>query len=1156
MFAFLKRTFVVLIGFLLIVVLIWFVGPYFEFADYKPLGAPFNRLIAIGVVIGCWLLAKAIRRLRSYRKSDQLLAAVVAQPQPDKARTPAEVQKLRDRFDEAVTALKTQRRSGHSLYDLPWYVIIGAPGSGKTTALLNSGLTFPLEQRVGKGALRGVGGTRNCDWWFTDEAIFLDTAGRYTTQDSDAASDALGWSEFLSLLRKYRARRPVNGVILTINAYDLIVESAAAREAHVEAAQRRLDELNRELGIQLPVYLMVTKCDLVDGFAEYFEDLSTQGRAQVWGVTFPYDQSVNNEGPQVYPEEFDALMTRLNERVYERVEEVRDTRRRAKVFAFPQQMATMRDALTEFVSEVFGSRQFTGQILLRGVYFTSGTQDGTPIDRLLGTIGRSFGAAVRPASGPGKAYFVETLLKDVMIGESGLAGINRRLEASKAAAQLGAYAAAGLIAAAGVLLLSLSYNRNRQFLEQTASQVDAIDQFPSSPASAPIDRIVPRLDAIRSVVDSADRYRDNTTWVMRWGLYQGGTIGDVARAAYMRELDTSLLPRVGALFRNRMTQYSSQPERLYRYLKAYLMLGSPEKLDKNHVQALADQEWTATRGAPSAAGAALSKHLQSLLASNAVRPLPMNGDLVQQARSSLGPNSMAAMLYGDIKAGYSTDDGLRLDQLVGLDLAKVFRRKSGVTFSTPIPALYSRAVFDQFTKEGRVKLLDRLRTDGWVWGETLESSLTGASVLVSQVIAIYEQDYSRAWDTILDDLEFLPTHTIEETRVAYRVLTSPNTPLRGVLRVVGDNTALGQAAAPKTDPSQIDKAKEAIDKTLGQMFQATQTAAGLAKTEPGAAVRAHFEWVRQLTAGETGKTQLDGVISALRGILEQLETLGPDVAGRRVSELLSSETFRSLLLGLRQRAEVVPQPVDDLLLDIAKAPEESIKTIATEELDNLYDQEILAGCRRMIAGRYPFAGLTQPDVRVTDFAAVFGYDGLFDKFFKDNLEKQVNTTGTPWTWKPGAVQPARRLLKQFEEAQEVRDLFFPAGAKGPEVRYAVTLSELDPGTSKFVITIDGQMIGIGPRDTVKAAFVWPGPSPGMTEAAFDVRFFEPPIRYGGEWSWFRMIDETGGGPDAQQQIRLTVRTPHNHQVRLAVEAARAASNPFASKAWRQFNCEL
>ena len=146
------------------------------------------------------------------------------------------------------------------------------------------------------------------------------------------------------------------------------------------------------------------------------------------------------------------------------------------------------------------------------MYFTSGTQDGTPIDRLLGSIGRTFGAVVKPSSGPGKAYFVETLLKDVMIGESGLAGINRRLEAKKAAAQLGAYVAAGLVAAAGVLLLSVQLQpESRLPAGDRTRLVSALDKVPPAPATAPIERIVPRLDAIRAVVDSADRFRDTTT---------------------------------------------------------------------------------------------------------------------------------------------------------------------------------------------------------------------------------------------------------------------------------------------------------------------------------------------------------------------------------------------------------------------------------------------------------------------------------------------------------------------------------------------------------------------------------------------------------------------------------------------------------------------
>src|SRR5262245_12509998 len=476
MFAFLKRSFIVLLGLALIVLFIWFAGPYFAFADFHPLDSEMSRLIAIGVVVGIWLLFRLWKRLKAFRASDRFMAAVAAQPQPtvEKERTPADVVKLRGRFDEAVSALKQQPRTGRSLYELPWYVIIGAPGSGKTTALLNSGLKFPLEQRVGKGALRGVGGTRNCDWWFTDEAVFLDTAGRYTTQDSDATSDVAGWQEFLTLLRKYRKRRPLTGVILTISAHDLMTQGESGREAHADAARRRLRELNEQLKIQLPVYLMVTKCDLVAGFTEYFDDLAQDARAQVWGVTFPYEQTVSGQATQVFPAEFDALMTRLNSKLFLRLEEDRDVRRRTAVFAFPQQMAALRDYLAQFVNEVLETSRVNQQVLLRGVYLTSGTQEGTPIDRLLGAIGRRFGVspdAVAPPTGRGKAYFMERLLKDVMIGESGLAGVNRRVEVQKAALQLGAYAAMALITIIGLIALSVSYGRNRTYVNEVGDEV-------------------------------------------------------------------------------------------------------------------------------------------------------------------------------------------------------------------------------------------------------------------------------------------------------------------------------------------------------------------------------------------------------------------------------------------------------------------------------------------------------------------------------------------------------------------------------------------------------------------------------------------------------------------------------------------------------------
>ena len=171
--------------------------------------------------------------------------------------------------------MQKSRSNRTSLYDLPWYIIIGPPGAGKTTAIVNSGLNFPLAQKFGKEALRGVGGTRNCDWWFTDQAILLDTAGRYTTQDSGSeSSDAAGWIAFLALLRKYRKRRPINGVLVAMSMAELATQTDTERARHVAAVRERLDEFARSCKILLPVYLVLTKCDLLAGFNEFFDDLS------------------------------------------------------------------------------------------------------------------------------------------------------------------------------------------------------------------------------------------------------------------------------------------------------------------------------------------------------------------------------------------------------------------------------------------------------------------------------------------------------------------------------------------------------------------------------------------------------------------------------------------------------------------------------------------------------------------------------------------------------------------------------------------------------------------------------------------------------------------------------------------------------------------
>ncbi len=100
----------------------------------------------------------------------------------------SDAQLLEARMREAVARLKRSTGKRNFLYQVPWYIVIGPPGAGKTTALVNSGLKFPLAGSGEALPVAGVGGTRYCDWWFTDDAVLIDTAGRYTTQDFGRAN--------------------------------------------------------------------------------------------------------------------------------------------------------------------------------------------------------------------------------------------------------------------------------------------------------------------------------------------------------------------------------------------------------------------------------------------------------------------------------------------------------------------------------------------------------------------------------------------------------------------------------------------------------------------------------------------------------------------------------------------------------------------------------------------------------------------------------------------------------------------------------------------------------------------------------------------------------------------------------------------------------
>ena len=177
----------------------------------------------------------------------------------------------------------------------------------------------------------------------------------------------------------------------------------------------------------------------------------------------------------------------------------------SRIYAFPQQFAGLRDVLLDFAQKVFSPSQFEQHPLLRGVYFVSGTQEGTPIDRMLGRLSRSFGLAgdATPAvPGQGRSYFLTRLLREVVFAESGLAGTNLKWERRRGAIALGGYALLALSVGAALFAWTNSYLNNRRYVAQVEDSLHRRRETASSPATnrASDPRpLLPRLQAAQNL---------------------------------------------------------------------------------------------------------------------------------------------------------------------------------------------------------------------------------------------------------------------------------------------------------------------------------------------------------------------------------------------------------------------------------------------------------------------------------------------------------------------------------------------------------------------------------------------------------------------------------------------------------------------------------
>ncbi|MCJ8510227.1 type VI secretion system membrane subunit TssM [Rhizobium lemnae] len=1141
----LGRRFISIIWLIALCVIVWFYGYLLAFGQWKPLTTGNARLVAIALLALGWIIYIAISIVRARKRDSALVDGIERSAEAEaEASQRVEVVEIHQRLKEALALLRrvTHRRFGY-VYELPWYVIFGAPGSGKTTALTNSGLNFPLGDALGSNSVQGIGGTRNCNWWFTDEAILIDTAGRYTTQDDLNGSAKAGWEGFLGLLRKYRRSQPINGALVTLSIGDLLQRDPQAQTEEIRIIRQRLTELTEQLHVRVPVYIVLTKADLLTGFVEFFDGLGKSDREQVWGMTFDLETSEKAvDLSPVFHTEFSLLQERINSLLLERLQQEPNAEIRGRIFRFPAQLALLKERLDGVMAELVAGSKLLEPPLVRGVYLASGTQP-------------THTAANVPSPRPRRSYFLKRLLHEVIFEEASLVARDKRLSRRQLFIRRSIYA----VATAVVLLVTASwiatYWQNTTALASADRRLDTFEQLARGIPTENVKdtdflRILPALDTIASVPDS---FEDARKWPLSFGLDQQKKVEKYQHEAYQRALNALLLPRLMVQLQNEL-QNEQDSQKIFTALKFYGMLGGLGPMDGEFAQQRAEalfivlfpgEARTATR-------VSLQRHVKVML-DGVMPPMELDNRLIAEARGKIRDVSIASRAYDILKNFPETRNlpGWTPATALGPLGEQAFERKSGVSLRVPVSGLltargYQTVVLPRLDEAARDAIAEE-----WVRG-TSNPAETSVDQIAQAGFQLYASDFELQWRILLGDMRVKVPRTISEAAEMTRLLSVDPSPVEAVARSIAIATDLTPEDHMLT--SSITPANDAIHDTTRSSSNLPDLYANLRNWIAGPS-SPNATSVVGADAGDKRNQPLLQLASTLQKLRDQLSRASSSTATlAKVFDVDSQLTIANQ--DLLQQARQIPAPLDSWMAGVAADIGSLAVRSARTRIAEIWVSEAANYCSNAVGGRYPFDRSSMTDVAMSDFVRLFAPDGLLKSFFKDNLEPFVDTGSSPWGWKGtfGSASLPSEAIAEFEKADQITRAFFPNGARQPAVSINITPVTLSETANAVMLEIGGEKVVYFHGPVLSKSITWPAAqSVTSSRLAFQPGGWQEAMTITGDWSAFRLFDQAKLSQSGQSNLFRATFTKGDQTAEFDVQFG-SVLNPFRLPALDAFRC--
>ena len=1097
------------LGFLILIALVWFVGPHIH-AGLIDEGL---RLKIIFGVMAAWVLTLLIGQLIALRAA-RLLEKMLRRQANDaevgaSASRRTEIKLLRERLLAAIHTLKTSKlgkaRGQAAIYEMPWYLIIGHPAAGKTSALLQSGLTFPFSDQNG-AAVQGVGGTRNCDWFFSTEGVLLDTAGRYSTE----AEDKEEWLGFLKLLKRYRSKAPVNGILIATSLPELIRYRENDFTLYARQIRERVHEIEDVFELRPPVYLMFTKLDLLGGFAQFFEDADESERARVWGATLDHEQDASFDARRAVEEQCEWLYRGLRRIGEEKLDLARGSEARPALYVFPLEFHALKEGIARFVELLHEDDPYHTKPLLRGIYFTSALQQGEPQIAAAARVSNQFNLrreGFRPSQ-PSAAhgYFLRDLFREVFFADQYLIQKQTRPRTSRLRL---AGMTAGLAALCGAgSLFAWSYTGNRALIAETGDEyVEARRQLASDALAdklGALTRLQQRIEQLRQTRASGVPLR------LGAGLYAGNKLEAALRAQYFDGLRAVMLEPVRAeleiILKNsaqtppRHATEAEHPENSEAYLalKTYLMLASRPKLEGAFLAERLPHAWRPwletqhiTLGAEGA-GEDAGRAVQFYLAQLAAPDLPLIGNdetLIDPARkallATLAQQPAADRVYIELKTRANA-------KFPPLTVARILAGKDAgiLTGKIDVPGAFTREAWEKYMKEAITGASrGEIAAEDWVLSVTATENLAkknNAEQNRNELETRYRADYTSAWMAFLAGLSAPgPKDLAQAESVLARLADPQGSPVMIVLQRAAfetswDNPAPINSSVAGARQTVVDKTSAFFGQTaprlpndlpnsprygpLGQQFA---TLAALAGSD------------RQSSTAMTGYLEQMG---KLKGRFARINsTEDPNFAARELLEATLSGGGSEIADAMQYIDEAMFTGVDAAFREALHAMMEKplLRCYAVlippveDDLNLLWESEVLDAWREL-ANKFPFGnGAGEASLGEINRFLKPG-DGTLAAFVETSLDGLITRRGNkiePLAWRGMGVRFDAAFLAGTERLLSL-------GARLGNDGFEPSRFELQPvptpGLSEITLEIDGQNLRYRMGPQLWQKFRWPG----------------------------------------------------------------------------------